>query len=181
MGDVRLGIGYIGCDLDAGSTGALRNGRDGEHEKLQIRWSLEHHGRSMASCQLTPSHVYAFNTSQAGHTLPHTRHHRRVRHKYSLFYPWLQSDQPHSGSAQGGARTAIARMRTPLEVARIDHTSCLAHASGRPSPSTAVVPSSRTPPNCLLPILTSCSPVAQRFGTWAEHDGSLSGSTDAVL
>ena len=123
----------------------------------------------------------AFNTSQAGHTLPHTRHHRRVRHKYSLFYPWLQSDQPHSGSAQGGARTAIARMRTPLEVARIDHTSCLAHASGRPSPSTAVVPSSRTPPNCLLPILTSCSPVAQRFGAWAEHDGSLSGSTDAVL
>ena len=55
------------------------------------------------------------------------------------------------------------------------------HASGQPSPTTAAAPSLRAPPNCLSTILTSPMPAAQRFGTWADQDGSLSRSTDAVL
>ena len=55
------------------------------------------------------------------------------------------------------------------------------HASDRSSPTAAVVPPSLAPPNCLSTILTSPMPAAQRFGTWADQDGSLSRSTDAVL
>ena len=67
----------------------------------------------------------------------------------------------------------LSHMWAP-EVALIDRTLCLAHASGQPSPTTAVVPSLRAPPNCLSTILTSPMPAAQRFGTWADQDGSLS-------
>ena len=59
---------------------------------------------------------------------------------------------------------------------QIDRTSCLAHASGRPSPTAAVTPSLRAPPNYLSTILPSPMPAAQRFGTWAERNSSLSRS-----
>ena len=80
----------------------------------------------------------------------------------------------------GPNANAISRVWAP-EVALIDCTSCLAHASDRPSPTAAVVPPSLAPLNCLSTILTSPMPAAQRFGTWADQDGSLSRSTDAVL
>ena len=35
--DIRLGIGYIEYVLDAGCTGSLRYGRDGAHEKVEMR------------------------------------------------------------------------------------------------------------------------------------------------
>ena len=50
------------------------------------------------------------------------------------------------------------------------------HASGQPSPTTAAAPSLRAPLNRLSTILTSPMPAAQRFGTWADQDGSLSRS-----
>ena len=37
MGDVRLGIGYIKYNHDAGSSGLLQYGRAGAHEKVEMR------------------------------------------------------------------------------------------------------------------------------------------------
>ena len=78
------------------------------------------HVRHSAQAARIACLLYAFNTSQAGRTLPHQWHHHRVRHRYSLSYPWIQPDQPHSGSAQGGARTrSLACGRLPRSLGSI--------------------------------------------------------------
>ena len=90
---------------------------------------------------LTPIASRAFNMPQNGRLLLHQWHHRREHHRYGLPYPCLPSRPAVVRLGTGPSANVISRMRLPPEDARIARTSCLVHASGRPSPATPLAPS----------------------------------------